>query len=795
MPASWKKIVLEGLDADLNQITASNGIQITSSLTLTAATDTDFKVLVADPTTGDVKGEDQENVGAQGSNLSSFTTMSIGGTATVSASSTNNTLNIITSSGNPLTIVGASAIDVVEFTVVTQSREEVEDYASVVLAAGTPGAEVGNHKDIFINYSDGGQNDVGTFSLTGSSPILFGDTPGDQQNEVVFTTTVELGVSESSAKAGHFVGGTDNVKFHNITASKGPVLGFGFSGAPYSDFTNPNSGEPGIPAGGVFGTGYNPMFFGGDGNISQRTNLQVNGFYGGANSPYTSGGNMYGNPLGGSSGDWISASALHIVNDSHISGNLTIPDNQSFIFQGYGFTDSQVLSHADSNIFGSGDMPAALTASQQFTGSIIVTGSSITLQQSGSFNGNGSEITGITASAIEGVNGDDLLYITSFGSSIGSAISGAYSADGTTIQLLSGEFSAITASGDTVTSTTGLASGKQIYTFLSASDADFLNTIAANYVVSASANDTSGLDITTTGNIGTADGVVTQTIELNISKSTDGSSVLEGGDSIMFMNNSVAGDPTVKETITTISGSIVGSVLGTVTGISAGDGIDIVNPTGYGTAPNFPVLNTTINILLSGSDNVVASNSNTISVNEVGGHTISNLVIEANNDLGLNPLLNITSIDAGTGSFTHLKVTDENSLTNLETDVVSISDNFMWLNNGIGDIDPLIPNPHDAGISLNRGNSNDANLFWDENVRRWSLSKEDLQTNESTGSLPNSYLILTTKSTNAPTNPESGFETPLYGVDDNGDALSDSSTVGQIHVHTDATSPEVWIYA
>ena len=34
MPASWKKIVLEGLEASLNEITASNGIRITSSLTL-----------------------------------------------------------------------------------------------------------------------------------------------------------------------------------------------------------------------------------------------------------------------------------------------------------------------------------------------------------------------------------------------------------------------------------------------------------------------------------------------------------------------------------------------------------------------------------------------------------------------------------------------------------------------------------------------------------------------------------------------------------------------------------------
>ena len=781
MPASWKKIVLEGLDADLNQITASSGIQITSSLTLTTASNADFKVLVADPSTGDVKGEDQANVGAQGSNLSSFVTMSIGGTATVSASSTNNTLNIITSSGNPLTLSGVASSDTIQFTVATHSREDVEDLADDLLT--------GPHQDITINYDDDGVN-PGTFSLIGNLPLVFGDAPGEPQVNVNFSQSINIATSttQSFARADHFNNG-DNVKFANITVNPADFY--------YNGDTNGLSIQPYNPIG---PTGPNPSHHGGAGNISQLSDLQVHGYHGGYLSPYSiaagdSSYKIYNYPWDVPPEVWVSSSLVHIVNDSHISGNLTIPDNQSFIFQGYGFTDSHVLSHNGSNIFGSGDMPSALTASQQFTGSIIVTGSSITLQQSNSFYGNGSGITGISSSAIEGVNGDALLYAQSFGSYINTPISGAFQFLSPTLRTASatdGTVSAITASGTTVTSTTGLASGKQIYTFLSASDADFLDTIAANYVVSASTTDISGSDITTTGNIGTVGGVVTQTIALNISKSTDGSDSVLTGDRIMFVDNNVTGDPTVKTTITNLSSLIVGSSLGTVTGISAGNGISVTNGTGY---DGETVVNTTIDILLSGSEGSPGLNSTTITVNDVGGHTTSNLVIEGDNDLGLNPLLNLTSIDVGTGSFTHLKITDSASLANLETNVVSISDNFMYLNGDLGEVDPLTPNPHDAGISVNRGDSNDANLFWDENVRRWSLSKEDLQTNELTGSLPNSYLILTTNSTNAPTNPESGFQTPLYGIDDEGNALSDSSTVGQIHVHTDATSPEVWIYA
>ena len=766
MPASWKKIILEGLEADLNQITASGGIQLSSSYALTAATDPSFKVLVADPTTGDVKGEDQANVGAQGSSTLTFVTMSIGGTPTVSSSQADDTLTLLTGSGGPLNIFGNSVLTRLNYSVATHSREDVEDLSSELLG--------GTHQDITVNYTDNGVN-PGTFHITGNLPLSFGDTPGNQQNEVVFTTTVlpVAGVSESTAKTGHFLT-TDDVIFHNITASEGPVYGYGPDGAALSETDgNPISGYS------------TPIFFGGKGNISQTTNLQILGFYGGANSPYTSppypSTYAYNSPLA-SPGEYISASALHITNNAHIGRDLTMSGD--FIFQGFAFDDAHVLTHDSGNLFGSGSMPAALANFHQFTGSIEVTGSGITLAQSNSFNGDGSGLTNLNLGELTGLNGDDLL---TGSSQIASNISGAYSADGTTIQLSSGEFSAITASGATVTSISGLATGAQIFDFTLSATQSLSASIAANYVVSASAGNVSGLDITTTGNIG-GDGGVTQEISLNISKSAEGSLLLLGEDTIAFIDISempALSNARKKTTVNSLT-FMTASSQGTVTNIQEGNGINVSNETGYdGTT----VVDTTIDILLSGSEGDPTNNSDVYTVNGLNNYTISNLSSSADN-LALNPYIKLHSVTADTASFTHLRVTDTSFLGN--TEQLTMMDNFILLNSNI----TTVQDNEDSGFSINRGDQLDANLFWDETVNRFSINLENLQSGSSTdvttgfsavAATPHSYLAITTFNESSP---DLTIPNPLTGQTNDG-----SDGIGNIHVNTTAGSPEVWIYA
>ena len=128
MPASWKKIVLEGLEASLNEITASNGIRITSSLTL--QTGTELHEVLTINSDGNLRTDlEQTDVAAEGTNLNSFVTMSVGGTAIISSSQANDTLTIDDLVGNPLTIVGNDTSDAITLTTATQSGEQVQDYA------------------------------------------------------------------------------------------------------------------------------------------------------------------------------------------------------------------------------------------------------------------------------------------------------------------------------------------------------------------------------------------------------------------------------------------------------------------------------------------------------------------------------------------------------------------------------------------------------------------------------------------------------------------------------------------
>ena len=749
MAASWKKIVLEGLEASLNEITASNGIRITSSLTLQTGADNTLNVLTLN-SDGNVKTDlSQTDVGGEGTSLNSFVTMSIGGTPVISASQNNDTLTIDDLVGNPLTIVGDNTGDNITLTVATQSIEEVQDYASTLLGAGSQGVVVGDHEAISINYDDPN----GTISLTGSLPIVYHDTTTQTGvNLGLNSTFLGLGVSSSEGAASGLTN-TSNVEFVNITSSVASANGF----------IGPN---------GVYNG-----FLGGNGNISQTTLLQIN------NGDVSLGYDLNFSETSLTPGDYISASAVHIANTtpSQIERHLSLSGD--FIFQGYGFSDRHVLTHNSGNLFGSGSMPTALANNHQFTGSLIITGSEFLLQSGGEFIGNGSGIYDIPSIAFP----QDLL---TGSSQIASAILGAYTADQTTLSLtndgsvatgIDGKLYAITSSGAIlVNGYSGLASGVQIYNKQNNLTGSFLTTIAAGYVISASREAGSGIHIATTGGvIGSSDDTDTnQNIAISISSLN--SATLTAGDMLAW-----SGSSGHKHVSASNLAFITASVSGTLEEIQEGNGISVTNPTGYGTPTTpsgiGPVLPTTIDIILSGS-------AGTFAVGAVDGFTDSNLLFETStNKLGLNPKLSLQLVEAADATITHLKVSDPNDITNLNTTTLTISDNLMLLNSNIEE------SGEEGGMSVNRGNVSDANLFWDENSRRWSINLGNLQeSGEGTGSLttsPESHLVTTTNSSNAPSS------NPIYGVDDTGANLSDSSAVGQIHVHTDTTYPEVWIYA
>ena len=725
MAAGWKKIILSGSEAELNEVSASNGIQLNADSGAEVVSPTGYNALVLD-NSGNVLQLSASDIGDQGTSLISFVTMSINGTATISSSTQNDTLNLTSSLGNPLTVTGTANSDTVTITVATASREIVEDTADDLLT--------GPHESSTINYADNGTN-AGTFSLIGNATITPADTTGQKGvNLTTLSNALPAGVIAGTTSG---LSLTNNVKFVDITSS---------------NYTEP------IPLSDLDLT--NNHF--GNGNISQTTDLQID--------PSSV---LYDAvAAGGQPGDYISASALHIIENASINNDLTMSGD--FIFQGFTFDDAQVLVHSGSNIFGSGSMPTAVTNNaHQFTGSLLITGSGITLQQSNSFNGDGSGLTNLTTTSIEGIG------ILSGSTQIASEISGAFQFISPTLRTASitdGTVSAITASGTTVTTGfLGLASGDQIFNFLSASDADFLNAVAAEYITSVSANDTSGLDILTFGTVG-GDGSVTgplsQTIALNISKSVEES--LAGADTIMFSDINSFGLEK-KATINSLA-FITGSSEGTVTSILEGNGIQVVNPTGYNGST---VVDTTIHVVLSGSN--VNGDSGTdvpYPIGNIEGYTTSNLLFEAStNELGLNPKVNITSITAATASFSELKVTPGDAAL-LNTEEVLIEDNFILINSNIGENIPE-SDGEDAGFSINRGAEPDANLWWDEASKRWSINLANLQSN--TTATPDSHLIPTSFNNAAP--PLS----PVYGGTTNGE--------GNIYINTTANNQEVWIWA
>ena len=740
MAANWKKIILSGSEANLNEITASNGIQISPAGISTIGADNDNqKVLVIDASSnGNVLGISLDVVGSEGTSLISFVTMSINGTATVSSSATtaNDMLFITSSAGNPLTVVGTDddADDTITITVATASAEIVEDTADALLT--------GPHENLTINYVDASTtNGEGTFSLTGSATTSFADTTGQTgvdfnessyANDVLFANILNLPIPTLASASG--LRKEDSVQFTNITSSQMP------------------------------GGGHN-------GNISQTTDV----------STALTSNNFYGIPLI-SPGEWISASALHITNEATIGNDLTMSGD--FVFQGFAFLDQHILTHDSGNLFGSGSMPAALANSHQFTGSIFVTGSDITLQQSNSFFGDGSGLTNLSTGSIS------LLGILTGSTQIESDISGAFQFTSPTLRtasLTDGTVSAITSSGNGWYGSSGLASGDQIHTLHLATTASFKTFVADNYIISASEAAIAGIDITTFGNVapdGTITGPISQKIVLDVFELTEVNAYLDSGSSIMFKD--ISDGNTLRKGFVHTLGFMTGSTAGTVTEIFGGNGINVSNGTGY---DGETIVATNIDVVLSGSAN------GTFSIDGIPGYTTSNLLFETTtNELGLNPKVHIKNILATTGSFNFLKVSNALDVTDLQTETVTIKDNFILVNANL-EGDPNEDN-EGGGISIARGDSLDSNLFWEETDNRWSLNLANLRgTGGGSGSLsatPDSYLAVTTFNTS----------TPLVDLNNNGDPtvnpLMPGGTgvgTGNIHINTTAGAQEVWIYA
>tara|TARA_R110002012_G_scaffold212408_3_gene383489 strand:+ start:594 stop:2444 length:1851 start_codon:yes stop_codon:yes gene_type:complete len=402
-----------------------------------------------------------------------------------------------------------------------------------------------------------------------------------------------------------------------------------------------------------------------------------------------------------SASGFISASALYVHGNTYVGGDLTLDGD--FNFDGFNFETSDILTHSGSNVFGSSSA-APSTITHQFTGSILVTGSGITLV-GGTFTGDGSGLTNITAGALPGG-------LLSSSAQISNEISGAYTADNVTILKDGGEFSAVTSAP--AVDNDGLSLGSQIFSYVNSATSSLSASVAANYISSIANATEGGIDVSN-GSSGDV------TLGININNLATSVTSIASGDFIAFDDSGT----TKKTTVAALAAVITASSAGTVTSVVEGDGIDL---TGDGNVNPTIAVDAGSNIVVNGSGVSVAPT-----------------------------LTGITSITATTGSFDYLEVIGGTTI--IETETLKISDNFLYLNKD----HPASVGAQDAGISINRGTSTDTNLFWDEAKSRWALSTADLQTGAPIVASPNAFLASVSSSGVGPTLTEG----PTYG-DTNG---------------------------
>jgi hypothetical protein len=119
-------------------------------------------------------------------------------------------------------------------------------------------------------------------------------------------------------------------------------------------------------------------------------------------------------------------------------------------------------------------------------------------------------------------------------------------------------------------------------------------------------------------------------------------------------------------------------------------------------------------------------------------------------------------------------LTVSGTTTTVNTETIDLADNFINLNSNASGTPS-----QDAGISIDRGSSTDANLFWDEDVDRWSLSLANLGGSD-TASTPDAYVGVIQQATTA----AASLAAPVYGG---------TAGLGTIYVKTDTS--DVYIYA
>jgi hypothetical protein len=328
----------------------------------------------------------------------------------------------------------------------------------------------------------------------------------------------------------------------------------------------------------------------------------------------------------------ISGSSLHITNNADVGGDLSLDGN--FIFQGFTFSDSNILNHSGSNIFGSGSSAQSITNTHQFTGSISITGSGVTLVD-GIFYGNGSGLTDLNFDGSGLFSGSEQVTYGDI-TGIPDVITGS-----ATISTLNLTASANT--GAVVDGGTGLSTQDQIYDFVTAQVTS--NTIIGERGVNIN-NNTASLSIT--------------------SLTQHPAATLANTDFIGIQGTS---DATSSKA----------SMLDVQKYLNANFVTDIVGGAGLTAAPVIVANDThTVTLDVGAGSNIVV-NADTVGVDPDPNFTT--ITTSGNATIGSNAIItgNVTAVNATFSG----DLTVQGNITTISTETLSVEDNFIDLNSNI----------------------------------------------------------------------------------------------------------------
>lgn len=776
--AEWKKVIVSGSSAELAEITASKGIKITNITTTSGNTE---NVLVID-STGQLKKATQATVAGAISQAHAYATTSIDnsstsqftGVGTILSASVNSNITYVNNGNIALSVSASGEGDFLGIKAVTKSLVAGDNItltpsaASTTITATTKSIVAGENIEVSLS----GTNDsVATIKAVTKSLVA---------GENVYITNA--GAVATIRAATSSIIGTSNI---TVTPT-----------------VNSNGGTKYTISSTAFASGDNSNFA----NITATGNVS-------ASNPSAT--HAFG---GTATFNTITASKLNVTTLTELNTDTVI--NGGLIFNGFELFEDQIVIRTGSTQFGAGatsSLQGAVT--HQFTGSVTITGSLTTGDNisAGTFTGDGSGLTNVSATGLD-IDGlvagvtvaqTDLLVFSDSGdekkiefsnledqifSNMNGASSDVSVAAGGQIQLtdnsvgISNISTAIAGTGLTGgggsalsvdlnelgSGTIAVASDSIIYIDSNDGDAtkkeavtDFITNIAGDGldavsgVLKVDVSDFAGTGLKDDGS---------ENLALDINGLSNESSVADGDFIAIYDVDAGAHKKT------TIINALV-DVLGTGFGIDGS--VITLDPSTFGEgtvtlaslASDELTIGTTTITLGTTADSLSGLQGLDLTAAD---HTIFATVGSNTLTMGTSDTtISVPGALTVAGNFTV-----EGTVTTINTETLSIEDNFIDLNSNFSGSSVGAPS-QDAGLSVKRGNLADANLYWDEAKDRWSTSHTNLS-GAATDAAVTAYL---TTIVSAAANPVSA---PVDGVDA-------AAKVGQMHVNT--STQEIWIYA